>query len=68
MASREHRPGRVQLCKNYANRNCIEKSIYSGEQERFRGGSVGVENETISVQRKGYFDLMKKTGEIMEIQ
>lgn len=27
---------RVQLCKNYANRNCIEKSIYDGGGSRPR--------------------------------
>lgn len=42
ITARGHRPGlqyRVQLCKNYANRNCIEKSIYNtgkkdGRQEQ----------------------------------
>jgi len=27
---------RVQLCKNYANRNCMEKSIYNAGRKRER--------------------------------
>lgn len=49
----------VQLCKNYANRNCIEKSIYElGEEDKSRPAHAAVYG------RWGYGFVMKKLHQL----